>query len=356
VKQLHVFSTAGFTPVFIQLLRRFNCYNSCEIIQLRRDSYLGKVAILDEQGGERAGGAPNLYAYDKVVVHFLSPTVCEWIVRHPKVSFTWVLYGADLYSNPLVPVSFLLPASADFEKKNPIEFLRRTAYKVLKSKDWNAALLQVGTLLTSSKAEYDQVKSMINIPNARWGKFYYGKALIDYAAVETRSSRDGPLKMMLGNNATSSLNHADFLLSQPDNPNQVQWHIPLSYGSTRYSSWLQAQVGHRKDVVLHLEHRPFDAYTEWLSGLHGAVFHNIRPQGLANLHSLVMMGKAVFLHEKNSLRDHYVQSGLFLPCTKDFMALKPQVALAQPWSGNKIALQSFWNIEDCMANYQEHFS
>lgn len=69
-----------------------------------------------------------------------------------------------------------------------------------------------------------------------------------------------------------------------------------------------------------------------------------------------MMGKAVFLHEKNSLRDHYVQSGLFLPCTKDFMALKPQVALAQPWSGNKIALQSFWNIEDCMANYQEHFS
>lgn len=356
MKQLHIFSTTGFVDCFVQLLERFDCCDDYDVVQINRASFYEKKTIKDLNGEDIPGGMPDLYAYSKVFVHLLTPTVCEWIAKHPQVRFTWVLYGADVYANPLVKTPYLLPRSRAFEKRNPQGLARKAAYFLLKSRVWKQALRQVDIVLTSTREEFEAVRLLIDIPTAQWGRFYYGKALLDCEKVEGIHSAQGPIQMMLGNNATSSLNHADFLFDQPEQVDRIHWHIPLSYGDKKYRTWLQSEVGHRSDVTFHLKHRPIEEYTAWINGLHGAVFHNLRPQGLANFHSHILMGKAIFLHRKNTIRDHYTGQDLFVPPSDSFQQHAHQVSERLPWEGNKRALQSFWNMADCKANYQEHFS
>lgn len=339
-------------------MRHLELSDGCDILLVHRASFFEKTTVEALHGTPSLTAPQDLSSYRKVFVHFLSPTVCGWIAKHPGLRFYWILYGSDVYRNPLVKTQFLLPGSHSYVQGNITDRLRWLAYRLLKARDWKQALKQVHTVLTSTPSEFDEIRRLIPIQQAETSRFFYGKSLLD--AEDTKPPLELrnrlPLQMMLGHCAYPSLNHADFLLAQPERPDLVHWHLPLTYGDAKYRAWLTEKFKDRTDVTMYTKHWPIDEYHEWIAQLHGAVFHNIRPQGLANFHALISLGKPVFLNENNVVRPYYEESGLFLPGSHQFHDLHTEVLSAEKWKGNKAALQSIWNMKICRELYRSNFS
>ena len=355
---LHLMADMGFADTFQQRLEDLGLAhrNNVVLVGKKPENRLasGHFSYTDLT----EGSAPDPRAFGHIFVHFMLPMVCHWLHRHPDVRVHWVFYGAEVYRNPLVTYSGLLPKTAGYARWRPSEAVRRLGYHLVHRKAWQHALSRVDQVLMGNPEEFDLIQSLVPSMRARFEPFFYGKALRDVQHLESNplaaAFGDEPLHIQLGHCACPSVNHLD-LLESASATHGVIWHVPLSYGDPRYALWLQRRCRNRKNLRWMMDRLPIEQYMNHQSHMSAAVFPNVRQQALANINSYLMQGKPVFLHPENPTYRYYVEQGIQLGSTTNFSEREVR-RLAKKGEENQAQMQRLASEDSCNANYLRLFS
>lgn len=353
---LHLMADMGFADTFQKRLEDLGLAhrNTVVLVGKRPENRLAAGAF--PYTDLTQGNAPDPTAFKDIFVHFMLPMVCHWLRHHPGVRVQWVFYGAEIYRNPLVSYSGLLPKTAGYARWRPSEGLRRLGYHVVHRKAWRLALTRVDRILMGNPVEFELIQSLVSNMQARFEPFFYGKALLDVRHLPSTPSApvNQPLHIQLGHCAFPSVNHLDFL--EGSSPTEgIIWHLPLSYGDAQYARWLQDRCRHRQDLRWMMDRLPIEQYMEHQGRMSVAVFPNIRQQALANINSYLMQGKPVFLHPENPTYRYYLDQGIQLGSTLDF-SRKEVLRLAEKTEENQAQMQRLASESSCNANYLRLFS
>ena len=174
-KNLHLLADMGFADSFAERLEAFNLRDRNHIILVGKSPHkrLAKGAfpytnLKDEH-------APNPDEYNKVIVHFLLPMVCHWLKQHRELRIHWMFYGAEVYRNPLVGYDPIGPETKRYFSLNLDDLKRNVGYHLIHRRAWKKALLQVESILTHNPVEFELIKSLVAVPQAKMETFFYGK-------------------------------------------------------------------------------------------------------------------------------------------------------------------------------------
>ena len=318
---LHLIPDMGFADPFALRLKQLGLEDRNHIILVGKSPNKVKAKLPFLYSTLKDDNTPDPSDYDKVFIHFLLPMATHWLKKYPTVRFHWVFYGAEVYRNPLVGYNPYAPLTRKYLNGSFLNWMRIVGYHVLHRRAWKKALGQVSTVLLHNPIEFNLIRKLIPIPQAQHEPFFYGKAQLEcdsYDQSRLREFRDDSrYNVQLGHCAFPSVNHLDFLTITPPT-NQVDWHLPLSYGDTAYANWLQNKLSHRRDVRSIMNFMPIEDYLRHIGKMDAGVFPNIRQQGLANIATFILRGIPVFVHPENPTYAYFKSLGLELGTTDRF--------------------------------------
>ena len=318
---LHLIADMGFADSFALRLKQLGLDGRNHMILVGKSPNEVKAKLPFQYTNLKDDNTPDPSAYDKIFVHFLLPMVTHWLKQHPRVRFHWVFYGADVYRNPLVKYNPYAPLTWRYLSTHTSGWLRHIGYHLLHRRAWKKALEQVSTVLLHNPVEFNLIRKLIPIPQARHEPFLYGKAQMDFDSSDQPRSRefrsDSHYNVQLGHCAFPSVNHLDFLTEIAPSE-QVDWHLPLSYGDAAYAKWLQNKLHHRRDVRFIMDLMPIEDYLQHIGKMDAGIFPNIRQQGLANIGTFILKKIPVFMHPENPTYAYFKSLGLELGTTDRF--------------------------------------
>ena len=118
-----------------------------------------------------------------------------------------------------------------------------------------------------------------------------------------RNHVDAPIKLLLGNSATSTNNHLDAFEQLSTIPN-ILVYCPLSYGNEHYRELIIAE-GYRlfKDRFIPLvDFMEREQYIDFVNEMDAIVMFHNRSQAFGNIITALCLGKPVFMKPSNSLK------------------------------------------------------
>ncbi len=355
-KNLHLLADMGFADSFAERLEAFNLRDRNHIILVGKSPHkrLAKGAfpytnLKDEH-------APNPDEYNKVIVHFLLPMVCHWLKQHRELRIHWMFYGAEVYRNPLVGYDPIGPETKRYFSLNLDDLKRNVGYHLIHRRAWKKALLQVESILTHNPVEFELIKSLVAVPQAKMETFFYGKGLADAGPKPpvVPPSKQGPLSVQLGHCAFPSVNHMDFLKACAPQAG-VEFHVPLSYGDSKYALWVKKQAQNRTDLHWMMHRLPIEAYMRHIDQMDAGVFPNARQQGLNNIKMFIRQGKPVFLHPDSPTTAYYKSIGIEVGRT-DAFSVEEYHRLKSLAEQNKAAFSEYGGEAACREHYQRLFN
>ena len=316
---LHLIPDMGFADPFALRLKQLGLEDRNHIILVGKSPNKVKAKLPFPYSTLKDDNTPDPSDYDKVFIHFLLPMATHWLKKYPTVRFHWVFYGAEVYRNPLVGYNPYAPLTRKYLNGSFLNWMRIVGYHVLHRRAWKKALPKVASVLVHNPLEFDLIQKLVPIPQARHEPFTYGKAQLDSGS----SKRSGPVqsgnsyKVQVGHCAFPSCNQLDFLSDAPASQ-QIEWHLPLSYGDENYAQWLQKKLSKREDIHFMMDLLPIEDYLQHIESLDAGVFPNIRQQGGANIQTFLLRGVPVFLHPDNPSFRYFMSKGVELGRTDRF--------------------------------------
>ena len=171
----------------------------------------------------------------------------------------------------------------------------------------------------------------------------YGK--FDSAPPLTVKSSSG-LTVMLGNSATPSNNHLDFLQLLSNCPSPINHLIlPLSYGDSSYGESIRARFeesGLPTTVLKEL--MPLQEYEALINEVDVLILGHLRQQGLGNILTALQQGKTIYLHPGGINYEHFKSRGFAVRNTQD-LAKGIELLSETDQTRNTALVSQFWDIE-----------
>lgn len=300
----------------------------------------------------------DTFSYDKVYIHYLTPTLYRWIARNNFKQLSWMIWGGDLYN--LSSVKF-----NPYEKITASYGLNHTSLndilfqvKVLLTNTWfkKTAYAKINEILTWMRSEYDF--ALANIPSLRASHrfFFYENQLpyqkLDELAVGSSARREIPT-LIIGNSGYPANNHLDVIDYLVKNNVRANLRIPVSYGNQKYIAFLKRQLRNYQNGSLEFIDRfmAFEEYVNFLNEADGLIMYNARPQGYGNIFMMLYLNKAVFFNERNISLSDLTEVGVKWFGLRNIVSVQKE-----DWSvSNRDAVASLLSHERLMANYRELF-
>jgi hypothetical protein len=248
---------------------------------------------------------------DKIFLHSLSKNLISIVAAASvKGSIFWIVWGWELYSNLKITYipRFDFVLSWPYNKfLNNILYYKTALQNKLQLRDsvFYKFLNKLKGIMHYNKYDIDLLNKQyrMNIPVA---PFFY-RNIIDVKMIERvdyLQAQNKSVNVLLGNSASSSLNHFSMLqeLSKEKYQN-INVHVPLSYGLPSYAEKVVA-YGNEKLKDRFYPIRDFygpDKYLDMLSRMDAFIMNPVRSQALGNLIPMIALGKTVFLNPSNAL-------------------------------------------------------
>jgi dTDP-N-acetylfucosamine:lipid II N-acetylfucosaminyltransferase len=300
-------------------------------------------------------------SYKKVFIHQFTPLLYKWVAKNEFRELDWMVWGADLYNLPSVRLALYEPKTRSgyiWKKVSLQDLLYRTKVKLLHGRHEKTAYAKVNNVLTWMTSEYEFALRHLPTLRAQHQFFFYENQMPYQALDQIMLERKTPVRQkhpayILGNSATSELNHLDALASMSESGVQADLLVPVSYGDSAYARFLKKNVSFYKGGKIEFLDRymNFKEYLELLYGSDGLIMNNIRPQGYGNIFMMMYLGKKIFLNEKNLSIPELARAGLtWQPVTR--IGSNDELK----WNQNKALVAKLLSHSVLLNKYRELFS
>ena len=289
---------------------------------------------------------------DVLLVHFLIPGSTSFLsAMSQQIPIVIQFWGGD-YVSQLMPLpKTFLPLTLSLVYDTPSKpswlksFGRRALEKIRRMKNRKNVLdaLEIAsgflTILPEEKSIFPKKYHSKHLA----ARVIYG----NFASVPTQTgnSKTG-LSVILGNSATPSNNHLDFLEPLSTCPYHIHHLIlPLSYGDSSYGESIRARFeesGLTTTVLKDL--MPLHEYEALMNQVDVLIMGHLRQQGLGNILKALQQGKTVYLHPKGVNYRHFKSHGFTVRSTSD-LAKGIDIISEKEQHRNADLVSQFWDIE-----------
>jgi len=222
-----------------------------------------------------------------VIVHSLAaPWLLLLIGFSKKIAdkIYWVIWGKDLYIHKTLEKRFFY--------HEVYEYFRKKAFK------------NIHNVIAFSKEDYELAKQWYGVSGNMFECNSLYPYALDYTKTEMVQCKQDQYSILLGNSASKTNNHLEALTTLSkyiDKINKI--YCPLSYnGTEKYKKDvvnLGTELFSDKFVAM-LDFVSKDEYFDIISKIDIGFFNYNRQEGLANIYSLIMNGKTVYLRKNTT--------------------------------------------------------
>lgn len=277
----HLFNSG----VYFNNFHRFMCENS-QSIGKEQHFLILDTSSLNNENTESCIGFIKLFNFfwslkreDKVIIHSYSSLnlwlLC-FIFQYKLSSFSWYIWGADLYFYKIAHSSI---------KFRIFEFLRCKTIPKFKN------------VIVSVVEDYELAKSIYKLNGCMYCTQYPNYGIVPFYKKNEKKSTG----ILLGNSADPSNNHilALDLISHFAKEN-IKVFIPLSYGGN--SEYIRNVISYGKKIfgdnlIPMTEILPYEQYIQFLKKIDIMLCFHDRQQALGNLWVVLSNGRKVFIKE-----------------------------------------------------------
>lgn len=231
--------------------------------------------------------------------------------------------------------------------KNLFQFLKDIRLKWLRPV-WEKRILSTRNRFLSridffchwNEKDFEQLKAEVGM-KAQFAYFFYDSGIHSPFELSVQpANENGQVKVWLGNSASLTNNHFDFLDRLDHNPvkEKVSRIIcPLSYGNETYRDDLIGFAKQRfpNQFIPLVDFVPRDTYFSYLDDCDAFIMAHNRTQAAGNVFVLLMRGKKVYMKPQSTLYQLITEAGATIYTIDDFF--DPQHSLAMPLSHEQIA-------------------
>lgn len=311
---LHLINDEKFFDPFVEKLEALNLlHNNLFIVKecgplkfiRRKDLVYGRFCDQDLIG--------DVSKYKKVFIHYFSFEMYRWVHQHTFNELNWMVWGKELYESELVDFPLYESQTKSIVKKTKntrltLALYYRRAENFLMNVDVAKIYRKIDNVLTWIKPEYEYAIKNIKGLRAKHLEFAYvfehdaeilsrkfnGKQLYE-------NSNLGKLRCILGNSGAASNNHLD-ALNKMREIDFKEIIMPVSYGNQKYVLSLKVEVEKRytaNNITFLNKFMTFDEYLDFYNQYDVFISNSIRPVGMGNIWMALLMGKLVFMNNKN---------------------------------------------------------
>ncbi len=249
--------------------------------------------------------------------------------NHPPV--VWIIYGAEIETNSLIPSGFLGPyTSILYYRLLPyrlvIPFYRASLHlnglnlkKLLKGVDYYAHFM---------KEEVDFVikHTGINKPQL-WHSYAIIEDFIEPVFKDRYSVKQGDI--LIGNSASFTSNHTEIFRKLLDfDLSDTNLVVPVNYGNTIYKKYILTKgkklFGNKFKPLSEILSK--EEYHRVMSGCSVLILNSYKQQALGNIISAAWMGLKIYLHDFTTSYQYFKRIGLIIfSIDKDLIPGDPEV-------------------------------
>jgi hypothetical protein len=270
----------------------------------------------------------KLNTYNVVVLHgldFLKSKIV--LASQNNVKFLWMFWGAEIYSNPKVPLDNVIgnQSKKAFFKSYYIEKLKgwfRPLFYSLKhnSEDRFSLVLTAAKRIqlfgTLYKEDYDLlVTKKVLLPSCSYVKASYYP--IEFLFKESTNLTVNDVNIMVGNSSSITNNHIEVmsLLSRLDIGTR-KVIVPLSYGDKNYAKNVAKKSKYflGKNFKAITDFVPLQEYNLMLQSCGIVIMNHYRQQAIGTVLGMLWMGARVFLSNKSTLYHYLIRIGILVNC------------------------------------------
>lgn len=290
----------------------------------------------------------DLFYSEKIIIHSLaSPALIFYLTIFPKLQekTVWIIWGKDLHFYHLI--------------KN-----KKFYHKIY---EWFRirSIRNIGTIVTSIREDYEILKSYYDVN----GNYIECNALYFYSFDSTlgKISTPGPKKtILLGNSGSQTNNHIDAIKTLHSRLEEIEKvFCPLSYGGNKQYQKKVIEFGQKElgeKFIPLIDFMSLDQYKKLLSEIDIGIFNHDRQEGLANIWSLMFLGKTIYLKKNNPSASHFERNKIkvkyieniqnFGLCCNSYEELEKNQYLLKDLMSAENSIKAWENIMKVRANRQ----
>lgn len=274
----------------------------------------------------------NLDLSDLVLVHFLVPRLIDLLEeisrKKPVVIQFWggdyVPYLSEISSTFLPRTLTYVRGSHPTKWKNwrIFQLLRRLRRHTKKMRDKRIVRALEASSLFFTLLSEEAILFPKHIQHKHAGDVRVVYASRFLSLHERKPNRDHrqQFKVLLGNSATETNNHLDFIAPLMESNAQIKaLVIPLSYGHRAYGDYIEKRYieafPDKCEVLKKM--MPPEKYDLLLQSIDIVVMGHLRQQGLGNVLNLLSSGKTVYLHPQSVTYAHLKRAGYIVRSTSE---------------------------------------
>lgn len=295
--------------------------------------------------------------YDKVFIHYFTPLLYRWVAQNQFRELNWAVWGGDLYNLSSLdrmcyePITQKRYVGKDFSMK---KILYETKVWVTQNAYREKAYAKVNNILTWMRQEY--LFALRHLKVQANHQFFFYENQFPYEkldAIPKKRPDTNEVSLIIGNSASPTNNHMDLVQFLDSNKVKANLFIPISYGDSRYISFLKKNLRYSYGNLEFIErHMPFEEYLQFISEADALVMNTIRPQGYGNVLMMLYMNRPVYFNDKNISLPDLEENNITWRSIKDLPALTKENAYVP----NKAAVVNLLSHERLLNEYKNLFS
>lgn len=294
--------------------------------------------------------------YEKVFIHYFTPLLYRWVARNEFQELNWIIWGGDLYNLPSLDHICYEPLTGKEYNKKDLS-VKKLLYTL---KVWaghapfkNKAYAKVKNILTWMLQEYQF--ALKHLPVQADHRFFFYENQMPYGeldALRRKTKKGENITLVIGNSGSPTNNHLDLVQFLEDNRVKADLLIPVSYGDTRYISFLKRKLKYSYGKLEFIDrYMPFEEYLQFLSDADGLVMNTIRPQGYGNIFMMLYMDKPVFFNDKNISLPDLTRHGLKWKSLQELVSFRA----GEKAESNKAAVIDLLSHDRLLKEYMQLF-
>lgn len=313
---------------------------------------------------------------DWVVIHGLNEVWADYIIENTSKKILYVVWGAEVYGNPLLYNQTLLgdyttQLAKKIERKpliqkikDVINSFRYRLPKTNQNQQWlknKKALNKIDNISAIYKEEIDFYKEKsIICEDTNFIKFGYYP--IEYFTNNINESVTLGNHIMIGNSSSLTNNHLEVFRKLESLGVKNDIVVPLSYGDKKLAKILvkKGEKMFGKQFKPIIDFMPLDNYTKLMQSCGVVIMNHYRQQAVGNIITAVYLGAKVYLDERNTIYKYLKRLGCLVYNMSDLKDITELTRLSQKdISNNRIKLVSdinAKNIIDSLRKLSEEYN
>lgn len=304
---LHMFPKSKFSEGFINFINQY--FDSKEHVFVLYTNGSFKVSpelyklenVIDYDEKNIFWLYKNIKKADRFFLHNLSVNIYELFMFFLFPRFLkkciWLIWGGDLYCY-----------------RNPRKRLVDRAVELMRRR----VIRKIAVIASLTEGDYRLAQQWYGVDTTHIRLDYCIENIYDILTeiLRKKIKKDSTtLNIIVGNSATDTNKHMEAFEKLKEYAEQdIRVYVPLSYGDMEYGQQVEI-IGKdyfgEKFIPLKT-YMTQEKYFYLLNDMDIAIFNNDRQQGIGNIMALALLGKKVYLREKTSMWDEWVEQGQFV--------------------------------------------